>query len=63
MGKWLTLGSRLMEGDRNVVREDSGDGEYRGGGVLHGEKVRLGCRGGWWSEGKEDLQLEEVSGY
>ena len=30
MGEWLALGSRLMEGDRDAVREDSGDEEYGG---------------------------------
>lgn len=50
MGKWLTLGSRLMEGDREVVRGDSG-----GGAALHGRKVRSGCRGGWWNGGKDSF--------
>lgn len=46
-GTVVGLGVQPMEGDRNVVRRDSGDEGYGGGAVLHGDKVRLGCRGGW----------------
>lgn len=54
MGQWLALGSRPMEGDRNVVRRDSGDEGYGSGAVLHGDKIRFGRRGGCWRESEED---------
>lgn len=40
--------------ERNVVRRDSRDEGYGSGAVLHGDKVRFGCRGGWWRESEED---------
>lgn len=37
-----------------MVRRDSRDEGYGSGAVLHGDKVRFGCRGGWWRESEED---------